>query len=70
MRGLVLQTGVGRRAARQFRVSAVQRLFDETMAFWESWVGQSTYVGRRRDALHRSAITAIKIGTCATSLSP
>ena len=32
-------------------------LFDETTSFWRSWLGQSRYVGRWREVVHRSAIT-------------
>jgi GH15 family glucan-1,4-alpha-glucosidase len=38
-------------------VSEAWRLFDETVDFWESWLGQSTYAGRWREELNRSAIT-------------
>ncbi|HEX2418765.1 MAG TPA: glycoside hydrolase family 15 protein, partial [Micromonosporaceae bacterium] len=55
-RGLVLETGTTG-PARQVRVAEAQRLFDDTVDFWESWLGQSTYTGRWREALHRSAIT-------------
>ncbi|HEX6075163.1 MAG TPA: glycoside hydrolase family 15 protein [Micromonosporaceae bacterium] len=65
MRGLVLETGTTR-PARQVRVAEAQRLFDDTVAFWESWLAQSTYTGRWREALHRSAIT-LKLMTYAPS---
>ncbi len=32
-------------------------LFDATTAYWRSWLGQSRYVGRWRETVHRSAIT-------------
>ena len=35
----------------------VERLLDETVDFWKSWLAQSTYTGRWRETLHRSAIT-------------
>ena len=35
----------------------IQRLFEETVAFWRSWLAQSTYTGRWRETLNRSAIT-------------
>jgi GH15 family glucan-1,4-alpha-glucosidase len=56
MRGIVLETG---RAGpvRQVRVAEAWRLFDETVDFWEAWLGQSTYAGRWRETLNRSAIT-------------
>jgi GH15 family glucan-1,4-alpha-glucosidase len=56
LRGLVLETGIAG-PLRQIRVAEAGRLFDETVAFWESWIGQSTYTGRWREALNRSAIT-------------
>ncbi len=56
MRGLVLQTGTAG-PLRQIRVAEARRLLDETVGFWESWLGQSTYAGRWRETLNRSAIT-------------
>jgi GH15 family glucan-1,4-alpha-glucosidase len=56
MRGLVLETGAAG-PVRELRVDEVQRLFDETVAFWASWLAQSTYSGRWRESVHRSAIT-------------
>ncbi len=65
MRGLVLDTD-STDPPRQVRVAEVQQLFEETAAFWRSWVAQSTYVGRWREVLHRSAIT-LKLMTYAPS---
>ncbi|HEX5908712.1 MAG TPA: trehalase-like domain-containing protein, partial [Propionibacteriaceae bacterium] len=65
MRGLVLETGEPRRP-RQVRVAEVWRLFDETVRFWRSWLAQSTYTGRWRETLQRSAIT-LKLMTYAPS---
>jgi pentatricopeptide repeat protein len=48
------------------RVGEVRRLFDETVDFWEAWLGQSTYSGRWREELERSAIT-LKLMTYAPS---
>jgi GH15 family glucan-1,4-alpha-glucosidase len=56
MRGLVLETAIAG-PAHQIRVAEAWRLFDETVDFWESWVGQSTHRGRWREELSRSAIT-------------
>ncbi len=56
MRGLVLETGTTG-PARQIRVAEAQAMFDETVDFWKSWLARSTYAGRWREALHRSAIT-------------
>jgi GH15 family glucan-1,4-alpha-glucosidase len=65
MRGLVLDTGTAG-PIRQVRVAEAWRLFDETVDFWESWIGQSTYSGRWREELNRSAIT-LKLMTYAPS---
>ena len=46
-----------RRRRAQVRVDEVRRLFDETVHFWESWLAQSTYEGRWRETMNRSAIT-------------
>ena len=56
MRGLVLETAAAG-PIRQIPVPEAWRLFDETVDFWESWLGQSTYRGRWREELNRSAIT-------------
>ena len=56
LRGLVLDTGSDE-PPRVFRVAEVQRLHEETERFWKSWLAQSTYTGRWREALQRSAIT-------------
>ncbi|GAA1638430.1 glycoside hydrolase family 15 protein [Georgenia ruanii] len=55
VRGAVLETGATE--ARAVRAAEVQQLFDETVRFWKSWLRQSTYSGRWRETLHRSAIT-------------
>ena len=56
MRGVVVETGAAR-PAHPVPVAEAWRLFDETVDFWETWLGQSTYAGRWREALNRSAIT-------------
>ncbi|HEU4946224.1 MAG TPA: glycoside hydrolase family 15 protein [Kribbella sp.] len=65
MRGLVLETDTAG-PIRQFRTAEVQQLFDETASFWRSWLAQSTYTGRWRETLDRSAIT-LKLMTYAPS---
>jgi GH15 family glucan-1,4-alpha-glucosidase len=65
MRGLVLETGAAR-PPREIRVAEAWRLFDETVRFWRSWLAQSTYAGRWRETLARSAIT-LKLMTYAPS---
>ncbi len=65
MRGMVLETSTAG-PVRQVRVAEAWRLFDETVRFWESWLAQSTYTGRWREELNRSAIT-LKLMTYAPS---
>jgi len=65
MRGLLLETGTAG-PVREVRVAEAWRMFDETVDFWEGWLGQSTYAGRWREALNRSAIT-LKLMTYAPS---
>jgi GH15 family glucan-1,4-alpha-glucosidase len=65
VRGLILETAADG-PPRQVRVAEVQRLMDETVSFWRTWVAQSTYTGRWREMLHRSAIT-LKLMTYAPS---
>jgi GH15 family glucan-1,4-alpha-glucosidase len=56
LRGLVLETGVTG-PPRSVRVAEARRMLDETEHFWDSWIDQSTYRGRWREAVNRSAIT-------------
>ena len=42
---------------RMMRPAEAQRLVDDTAHFWHDWVSQSTYAGRWREELERSAIT-------------
>jgi GH15 family glucan-1,4-alpha-glucosidase len=56
MRGLYLRTGtLG--PIHRVPVDEVWRLFHDTVRFWTTWVSRSTYTGRWRETLHRSAIT-------------
>jgi GH15 family glucan-1,4-alpha-glucosidase len=64
-RGLMLETDSAG-PVRQVRVEEAHRLFDETVSFWRSWLARSTYTGRWREALNRSAIT-LKLMTYAPS---
>ncbi|MFI8194242.1 glycoside hydrolase family 15 protein [Streptomyces sp. NPDC085946] len=41
----------------EMRPARYARLFDETAAFWRSWLRQSRYAGRWRETVERSAIT-------------
>jgi GH15 family glucan-1,4-alpha-glucosidase len=65
MRGVVLETGHGG-PPRQVRVSEALGLFDATVRFWRSWLAKSTYAGRWRQTVQRSAIT-LKLMTYAPS---
>jgi GH15 family glucan-1,4-alpha-glucosidase len=64
-RGLVLETGAEGPPA-EIRLDAYERLFDETVAFWRSWLAKSRYTGRWREMVERSAIT-LKLMTFAPS---
>lgn len=65
MRGVVLETGGGT-LPQAIPVLEAQRLFDGTVQFWQNWIGKSTYTGRWREELQRSAIT-LKLLTYAPS---
>ena len=65
VRGVVVESGFAG-PARQLRVAEVEHLLVETSAFWERWLAQSTYTGRWREQLRRSAIT-LKLMTYAPS---
>ena len=65
MRGIVLESGTSG-PPREVRVAEAWRLHDATVDFWESWLGRSTYHGRWRETLNRSAIT-LKLMTYAPS---
>ncbi|MBB4984330.1 glycoside hydrolase family 15 protein [Streptomyces nymphaeiformis] len=55
-RGLVMESSPDG-PPREVRLEEFARLFDETVGFWRSWLGQSTYSGRWREAVERSAVT-------------
>ncbi|MGY1643596.1 glycoside hydrolase family 15 protein [Geodermatophilus sp. SYSU D00703] len=55
-RGVVLEWG-GSEPPREIRPAEVRALFQETVSFWRSWVSRSTYTGRWREDVQRSAIT-------------
>ncbi|MGY1618220.1 glycoside hydrolase family 15 protein [Geodermatophilus sp. SYSU D00691] len=55
-RGVVLESAADG-PPREIRFAEVKELFDRTVAFWRSWVGRSTYAGRWREDVQRSAIT-------------
>ncbi|HEY1823193.1 MAG TPA: glycoside hydrolase family 15 protein [Trebonia sp.] len=53
--GMVLESMGGQ--PRQMAPEEIQRLQDETADFWRAWLHRSTYTGRWRDMVARSAIT-------------
>ncbi len=56
VRGVIVESGFAG-PPQQFRVAEVEQLLLETTDFWEQWLAQSTYTGRWREQLRRSAIT-------------
>jgi GH15 family glucan-1,4-alpha-glucosidase len=56
LRGVLIDTAPDA-VPREIRVAEAQALFRDTERFWKSWLAQSTYTGRWREALERSAIT-------------
>ncbi|WP_168626480.1 MULTISPECIES: glycoside hydrolase family 15 protein [unclassified Cryobacterium] len=64
MRGMILD--VGSTEARQTSVGDVWSLFNTTARFWTNWLERSTYTGRWREMVNRSAIT-LKLMTYAPS---
>ena len=65
VRGLVLESAADG-PPREIRVAEFQRMYDDTIAFWRSWLSRCTYTGRWRETLYRSAIT-LKLMTYAPS---
>jgi GH15 family glucan-1,4-alpha-glucosidase len=65
VRGLVLESAADG-PPREIRLAEFQRLFDDTVGFWRRWLARSTYEGRWRETLQRSAIT-LKLMTYAPS---
>ena len=63
-RGMILD--VGSTEARETSVGEVWDLFNGTVEFWTTWLEQSTYTGRWREMVNRSAIT-LKLMTYAPS---
>ena len=55
-RGLVLEMN-GAPAPRTVPVAEAQQLLDDTARYWQDWIGRSTYQGRWREEVERSAIT-------------
>ena len=48
--------------ADEFSEGGSERLFGETVAYWRAWIAKSTYRGRWREMVHRSAL-ALKLLT-------
>jgi GH15 family glucan-1,4-alpha-glucosidase len=56
VRGIVLETAADG-PPREIPVAECQRLFADTVAYWHSWLATSSYTGRWRETVLRSAIT-------------
>jgi len=56
VRGLVLESAADG-PPREIGVDEFTAMFDNAAAFWRGWLSQSTYTGRWREMLQRSAIT-------------
>jgi GH15 family glucan-1,4-alpha-glucosidase len=56
VRGLVLESAADG-PPREINANEIQQLFDETVRYWRSWLAASTYTGRWREEIQRSAIT-------------
>lgn len=54
-RGVVLESMGGQ--PRELPPDEVRRLTDDTAAYWKSWLSRSTYTGRWREMVTRSAMT-------------
>ena len=65
VRGFVLESTADG-PPREIPVAEFQRMYDDTIAFWRSWLSRCTYTGRWRETLYRSAIT-LKLMTYAPS---
>jgi GH15 family glucan-1,4-alpha-glucosidase len=65
--GVVLESMAG--AAKRMQPAELERLLDETSHFWRDWVHRSTYRGRWREMVSRSAMT-LKLLTYAPTGAP
>ncbi len=54
--GMVLETAPDG-PPRAVSPAEVQRMFEQTRDFWRGWIGRSTYTGRWREMVERSAMT-------------
>jgi GH15 family glucan-1,4-alpha-glucosidase len=57
LRGVVLESSPAPRTPREVPVAQARQLLEDTVAFWQSWLARSTYTGRWRETVQRSAIT-------------
>lgn len=64
-RGLILESAADG-PPKEIRLAEYWQLFNDAVKFWRSWLGQSQYSGRWREAVERSAIT-LKLMTYAPS---
>ncbi len=65
--GVMIETMGGQ--PRRVQLGELNRLLDETVQFWRGWVNKSTYTGRWREKVSRSAIT-LKLLTYAPTGAP
>jgi GH15 family glucan-1,4-alpha-glucosidase len=56
VRGFILESAADG-PPREVRLAEFQQLHEETVRFWRSWLSASTYTGRWRETLGRSAVT-------------
>src|SRR5689334_2012793 len=55
-RGVLLESAADG-PPREIRPAEIRALFDETVGYWRTWLAGSTYTGRWREDVQRSAIT-------------
>jgi GH15 family glucan-1,4-alpha-glucosidase len=65
--GVVLESMGGQ--PRRLAPSELARMFDTTSLFWHNWLNRSTYTGRWREIVSRSAVT-LKLMTYAPTGAP
>jgi GH15 family glucan-1,4-alpha-glucosidase len=56
VRGMVLESATDG-PPREIRATEIEHMLAETVAFWRTWLAKSTYRGRWREIIDRSAIT-------------
>jgi GH15 family glucan-1,4-alpha-glucosidase len=56
VRGILLESAAAG-PPREVTTGEIRGLFDETVRYWQSWIGRSSYTGRWRETVERSAIT-------------